>query len=224
MIWSILIATLARREQQLAQVLEALGQQLALFSPMVEVVAYRNHGETPLPVIRQALVEEARGDYLCFVDDDDTLPPYYVDTILPMLDGTVDYVGWRMQAYMDGAALKPTYHTLDTDGWWETDYAYYRDVSHLNPVRTALARQADFRRVGDGPEDVSWADQMRPLLHTQHLCDGDRIMYHYYMRSADSTWRVGHEPPWDGATDLLTTPVVHRYDHIPAFRWHPAST
>jgi hypothetical protein len=168
---------------------------------VVEVVAYRNHGEIPLCDIRQALVEDAHGQYLCFVDDDDRLPPYYVSTVLPLLDGTVDYVGWRMQAYMNGTPLKPTYHTLDSDGWWETDAAYFRDVSHLNPVRADLARQADFRR-GSIPEDVSWADQMRPLVRTQHLC-GDQVMYHYHASNHDTSWRPGHEPAWDGNAEPL---------------------
>lgn len=222
MIWSILIATLARRNEKLVQLLTDLGPQLQLYQPMVEVVALRNHGQLPLSCYRQALVEDARGDYLCFVDDDDHLPGYYVETILPLLDG-VDYIGWRMQAYINGQQLKPTYHTLDSDGWWETDYAYYRDVSHLNPVRTALARQCDFRR-GDPPEDVSWADQMRPLVHTQNLCDGDRIMYHYQHSTADSAWHPTHEPEWNGASEQFTTPVVHQFDDVPGFRWHSDST
>lgn len=218
MIWSILIASLARRSELLARVLADLGQQSA---PGMEIVVYRNHGEKPLGEIRQALVEEARGEYLCFVDDDDRLPEYYVSEILPRLDGAIDYVGWRMQAYFDGLPLKPTYHTLDSDGWWETDTAYYRDVSHLNPVRTALARRCDFRRA-DPPEDVSWSNQLRAVLPSeprQVVIPDDKVMYHYYANN-DSTWRPGHEPAWDGAADPITeAPPVF----LPV-RWHPLST
>ncbi len=213
MIWSILVATLARRSDLLARVMSDLAPQMPPGG--VEVVAYRNHGEIPLCDIRQALVEDAHGDYLCFVDDDDRLPPYYVDMVLPLLDGTVDYVGWRMQAYVHGQPLKPTYHTLDAGGWWETDQAYYRDVSHLNPVRTELARCCDFRR-GVVPEDVSWSDQMRTYVKTQHLC-GDQIMYHYYA-TTDSTWHPGHEPAWDGTAEPLPD---YGWGW---FRWHGAST
>lgn len=215
MIWSILIASLVRRGPTLAQVLDDLGQQLV---PGIEVVIYRNHGEIPLSHIRQALVDEATGQYLNFVDDDDRLPSYYVPEVLPLLDGWADYVGWRMQAYYDRRPLKPTYHTLDSDGWWESETAFYRDVSHLNPVRTELARRCDFR-LADPPEDVSWSNQLRavlPMPFRQNLVPFDRVMYEYYA-SGDSTWRPGHEPPWDGTPDP--------FPDLPAgCRWHPQST
>lgn len=222
MIWSILIASLARRSESLAQVVEDLGQQLV---PGVEVIVYRNHGEKALGEIRQALVEAAGGTYLNFVDDDDRLPGYYVDEVVQRLDGEVDYIGWRMQAYIDGFQLKPTYHTLDVDHWWESDTAYWRDFSHLNPVRADFARLADFRRV-DPPEDVSWADQLRiqasqldaiGLGLTQAVVPDDKVMYHYYSRSADSTWRPGSEPAWNGSGEP--------FPELPAgCRWHPEST
>lgn len=214
MIWSILIASLARRSEQLAQVLDDLGRQM---QPGIEVIVYRNHGEIPLSHIRQSLVEEARGEYLNFVDDDDRLPDYYVSEVLPLLDG-VDYIGWRMQAYMNGQPLKPTYHTLESDGWWETSYAFYRDVSHLNPVRADLAKQCDFRKAAP-PEDVSWTEQIRDLVHTQNLCS-DRVMYHYYASYHDSAWRPGHEPAWDGSDRLMITQTPDR----PWLRYHPDST
>lgn len=214
--WSILIATLARRCERLTEgVLADLAPQLEqVEAGQIEIVALRNHGEKGLGDIRQRLVEEARGQYLCFVDDDDRLPDYYVSEVLPLLDG-VDYIGWRMQAYLYGISLKPTYHTLDVDHWYETDIAYWRDVSHLNPIRSALAKQCDFRRTSP-PEDVAWTDQARPLVMTQHYIN--RIMYHYYA-TEDSSWRGGEH--WDGQSDHIdwTTPC-----EVPGFRWHPDST
>lgn len=214
--WSILIASLARRSATLEQVLADLAPQL---TDEVEVVVYRNHGELPLGHIRQALVEDARGTYVSFVDDDDRIPDYHVHTVLPLLDG-VDYVGWRMQAYISGEKLKPTYHTLDVDSWWESPDAYWRDISHLNPVRRHLALQCDFRATAP-PEDVSWADQMRGLVLTQNMCRTDVSMYEY-TASSDSTWRPGHEPAWDGS-DRLPPGAPNPFNHF-QMRWHPSST
>jgi glycosyltransferase involved in cell wall biosynthesis len=218
-IWSILIASLARRRDLLGQLISGLAQQQV--PPEVEIVCYRNHGEKWLGEIRQALVTEARGEYISFIDDDDQVSEHYISTILPLLDG-VDYVGWRMQAYVDGQPLKPTYHSLEYGAWTEEPFCYRRDVSHLNPVRRELALKADFSRA-DPPEDVAWSDQMRPFVKTQNHC-GEQIMYHYYARSSDSAWRPLHEGQWNGFDDLLTQPVAHQFDHIPTFRWHKDST
>lgn len=223
--WSVLVAHLARREGQLARLLVDLGPQVAAAAGRVEVVIYRNRGERPLAEIRQALVDDARGAYVSFVDDDDRVPDYFVPRVLEQLDRDVDYVGWRMQAFVDGRALKPTYHTLESKGWSEDERGYYRDTSHLNPVRTTLARECDFRKTNP-PEDVSWSDQLREVLRkdgrtpTQGYVED--VMYLYYSSSADSAWRPGHE-----AFDLTSPPVevVARWvETLPYVRLHRESS
>src|SRR5687767_4133734 len=139
----------------------------------IEVVAYWNNREKSLGSLRQALVEEAKGDYICFVDDDDMLPEYYLSSVYSLLGGTKydgpQYVGWKMQYIHDGVpSPKPTYHSLKYDGWSEDSLGFYRDVSHLNPVRRSLALRADFRKEIPGvSEDRSWAIQLRPHLATE---------------------------------------------------------
>lgn len=213
--WSILIATLARRGEKLLGLLSALQPQML---PGVEVVAYRNHGERPLGDIRQALVEEAAGEYVSFIDDDDRPAELLVPSVLPLLDG-VDYVGWRMQAYIDGQPLKPTFHSLRYREWSEGPTAYFRDVSHLNPVRRELALKADFRRAVP-PEDVSWSDQMRPYVETENYTGDDWIAYHYYASSTDSSWRPGSQ---DWQASMSQCPDLPDIAH-PWFRWHSMST
>jgi hypothetical protein len=60
----------------------------------------------------------------------------------------------------------------------------YRDITQINPVRTELARTADFRARSDGAEDWSYVSQIRPLLKTQ--ADTGRVLYHYFHDPADS--------------------------------------
>lgn len=189
--WEILIATLGQRGDRFMRLLSNLLPQVEAAAGAVHVTALWNNGERPLSHVRQSLVDHAVGEYVSFVDDDDELPDYYVSRVLPLLDG-VDYVGWRMQCIMDGIPLKPTFHSLEHKTWYEDGAAYYRDVSHLNPVRLELARLADYTR-GDPPEDVSWADQMRGTLTTEHFIDD--VMYIYHSSTSDSTWRHGSVQP-----------------------------
>lgn len=212
--WTILVATLTRRADRLRGLLDVLLPQLDPHAGAVRVLAFANRGEHPLGQVRQALVEVATGDYVSFVDDDDQVPTYYVDEVVAALAARPDYVGWRMQCYVDGEPLKPTLHSLRYAGWWDDNVAYYRDVSHLNPIRRELALKADFRR-GDPPEDVAWVNQVRGLPVTEAFID--KVMYYYYSSSTDSTWR--------GVTrdhSASTTPRLD-VDH-PYFTYHPGSS
>lgn len=203
-VWSILVATLGQRRSRFKRLVDILAPQLESANGAVELVAYWNVGEVPLAEIRQTLVDEARGTYISFIDDDDTVPYYFVDEVLRAIesyshsiDGYPDYVGWQMQTYVDGEPLKPTYHSLHYDHWWDDESGYYRDISHLNPIlkRCVLTAGADFRRT-QPPEDVAWTDQLRGHLTAEAYVD--RVMYHYHASRTDSTWQPGAGRPAAG--------------------------
>lgn len=184
--WNILIATLGQRHDRLSQLLRELLPQVDAQHGRVTVTALFNHGERSLGEVRHSLLTSATADYVSFVDDDDSLPDYHVAEVLCALDDDPDYVGWQMQCYVDGRRMKPTYHSLRYARWYEDDRGYYRDVSHLNPIRTSIAQRGDFRR-GVPPEDVNWVDQVRPYVRTERYVD--KIMYYYHASSVDTTWR-----------------------------------
>lgn len=212
--WTILIATLGQRQERFKRLLQHLLPQVEEASGRVNVLAYWNNGERPLAEVRQALVDEADGTFVSFVDDDDLVASTYVRRILPLLRQPIDYVGFRLQCYVDGHPLKPTYHSLKYKQWYDDARGYYRDVSHLNPVRRALALRADFRKT-QPPEDVAWADQLRGHLLREQFVDD--VMYQYYSSSIDTTWRPGSvQRPRVGQ---YFRPVVES----PYFRYHPES-
>lgn len=211
--WTILVATLGQRGDRLQRLMEQLLPQVDKHDGAVTVSALWNNGERPLSHVRQALVDNAQSEYISFIDDDDMVPEDFVDTIVPLLDG-VDYVGWQMQTYVDGVALKPTFHSLRYDHWWDDSAGYYRDVSHLNPISTLLARQVDFRRTSP-PEDVAWVDQIRPFVLTEHYVGDGKIMYYYQSSTGDSTWQPGSVTPGDYARVQFDSPF---------FSYHPESS
>jgi hypothetical protein len=185
-VWSILVATLGQRRGRFKRLVDVLAPQLERHDGAIELVAYWNVGEVPLSVIRQSLMDDARGTYISFIDDDDLVPYYFTDEVIDAIaryhrahDRYVDYVGWQMQAYIDGDPLKPTFHSLRYGYWWDDDKGFYRDISHLNPIYKAkvIEAKADFRRTAP-PEDVAWSDQLRGYLRTEAYVD--RVMYHYH--------------------------------------------
>lgn len=207
---SILIPTVGERDGLFRKLVAELSPQVRGHKGEIEVLIFWNNCEHPISEIRQALVDEARGEYVCQLDDDDSVPDYYCDRIIGALASSPDYVGWAMQLWWNGEKMKPTYHSLRYDRWWDDADGYYRNVSHLNPIRRSIALQVPFTG-HDGPEDYSWAQQVAPLVKTEEYIEDP--MYFYCFNPADSIWR-GRPPP----TRNYTRPRLPKY-----FRYHPDS-
>lgn len=207
---SILIATVGERNERFLELVDRLAPQVLPYGDQVEVLVHWNNFEHPIAEIRQALVDEAKGEYTCFIDDDDLVPDYYCDRIMAATETRPDYVGWRMQLWYDGVKMKPTYHSIVYGSWWDDADGYYRNISHLNPIRRELALQVPFTG-HDGPEDYCWSEAVAPLVHTEKYIEDP--MYFYYFDSSDSIWR-GEKSAQGG----YTRPALH-----PPFRYHPDS-
>lgn len=196
--WDILVPTLGERRPLFERLLAGLLPQLDPYAGRVRVVGWHNNGSPSLPKIRQTMVLGSPADYVSFVDDDDLVAPYYVDEVVAALADRPDYVGFQVQCYSDGVPTALAYHSLEYSRWRNFPGRYERDISHINPVRTVLARRARFDQVGPGSaEDRAWAGQLRRarLLRTQALIP--RIMYHYLFSTSrapglGTRWQKDH--------------------------------
>lgn len=189
--WTILIPTLGQRSEQLRSLLDVLLPQTDAYGPRVRVMALWNNGEYPLPTIRQTMVEATSSDYLCFVDDDDMIPDYYVSEVMKALDSRPDYVGWIVQYRPGQEHARLCYHSLKYGGWFEKTGSLYRDISHINPIRTDVAKRVDFKKTRQfRAEDRVWVDQVRALRTLKREVYIDQIMYYYrYSHTQSDTWR-----------------------------------
>lgn len=206
---SILIATVGEREDRFLQLVKMLLPQVLAHEDDIEVLVYWSNCDVPIAKIRQVLAEEANGDYICFIDDDDSVPDYYCDRIIEAIERSYpDQIGWVQQLYWDGVKTKPTFHSIQYDGWSEDANGYYRECSHLNPIKREIALQVPF--IGyDGPEDMNWAERVASLVKTEEYIED--CMYFYYYNSADSIWQGGKVPDRNYIRPPLRKP----------FRYHP---
>ena len=235
LLWSILCPTLSSRQGKFLDLMGVLLPQCEAHGS-VEVVALHNDGERDIAEYRQALLEDARGEYVSFVDDDDMVEPDFVTAITEAMrpqcllwatdeflrenmaatltPARPDFIALRVAYYENGRLeSRPTITGLQHDRWHDTDVAMIRDITHINPVRSALAKQADFGlRYGDGKEDWSYRSQMRHLLKTQ--AEIPRVLYHYRHDSGDSV-QFGLKPHAHAPRPAIGSP---------AFRWHEWST
>jgi hypothetical protein len=177
--WSILILTQPGRERFLARLNAVLKPQVEQYSDVT--VHVRNFDFTKdLGTNRQIMVDESQGEYVNFIDDDDLVPANYVSTIYPLLDG-VDYIGFRLQMWVDEEKQKPTTHSLKYTEWNGDSTGWFRDISHLNPIRRELAVLE--KMSGGSGEDERWSSALRRrgVVKTEHFVP--EIMYFYYWRS-----------------------------------------
>jgi hypothetical protein len=220
---SILIATLGQRRDLLGRLLFGLMPQVKAAGGRVKVVAYWDNGEVDLATKRQALVEACDTEYLCFVDDDDTVTDDYVASVLDALETRPDFVGLWMNVHKDGADHRLADLSLEYDHWYDGPTHYCRDITHENPVRTEIARRVDFREKDpDEPEDSPWADKLRPLLAGARQVKIDRVLYHYWWVPGQSAW--GKRRIRIGPTDHRGKPWRPLPMRSPHFAWHDASS
>lgn len=223
--WTICIATTPRRAEKLSKLLKSLLPQVEAAEGKVEILIFFNNFEYSIGYLRQQLIEEAKGEYVTHVDDDDEVPSDYVATILPLLDG-VDYVGFRVRFIDEGQLMKPVYHSLKYSHWYQDNDGYYRDVTHLNPIKRSLALEAGFPIESNIGEDEAWASKVKPK--TEHYIDREMYIYHHfgdesvaYKYTTDEIAAKVHHQNYKPKPD--DTPKRPKIDS-PYVRLHPRST
>lgn len=198
--WDILTLTQPSRTRFLARLQALLRPQLEEHKD-VHLITSIFDKRYDLGTNRQIMIDSSGAEWISFVDDDDLVSPFYVDTIRPLLDEPIDYVGFKLQYFSDGVKQKPTFHSLQYKNWNADQSGFYRDISHVNPIRRDLALQV--KMSGGIGEDSRWSDGMRKLGIVKNERYIDQVMYYYLYRS-DKNDNLPPQPPTFQASALPT--------------------
>jgi hypothetical protein len=209
--WTILVPTLGQRADLFARLLNALLPQLDPHAGSVRVLGWWSHGTPTIGAIRDQLLSGAGTDYVSFVDDDDLVPGDYVDQVTAALRSRPDHVGFKVEYSIDGVRQEVIDHSLRYGRWGRSRTGLFRDITHIDPVRTSLARRGRFDVVQPGrAEDQAWVNQVRPHLRTETYVDA--VMYHYLWSPKVSAWQ---------RPDLIRPVGARPEIGHPHFAWHP---
>lgn len=182
MILSILIATLIQRQDLFNKLNAYLTKQIVdnHLEGEVEILYFEDEGENPVGLKRNTLIENAKGDFVCFVDDDDWVPDKYVISIVENIKKhpDIDCIGFTGQLVSKSLGNKPFVHSIAYNTYSEDEKAYYRPPNHLNPIRRSIASLFQFPIINKG-EDTDWTMQLaKSGLLTREAFIKD-IMYYY---------------------------------------------
>lgn len=186
-ILSILIPTIPERGEMFTKLFNELHRQLEYmktFHPSlgdIEILVDSSKrfvdGGLSIGKKREALVKRAQGKYLCFLDDDETIAPNYLETLVRLCNEDKDVCSFRNVSKMDNF-----WTVVDMSLYFETNdqasplYMVRRKPWHICPVRSLFAKMHDFEDISYG-EDFAWMEKV--LSHCETEAKTDAIIHQY---------------------------------------------
>lgn len=180
---SVLICTLPERSKMLDSLCKNLYLQKSLYDDDIEILACKTNktiGEK-----RNELLQDAYGEYVCFIDDDDEVSANYIDLLMEGINKGVDCCSLKGVYSVDGLTDGVFEHSLKYKQWWTNgiydppcDVKYERYPNHLNCIRADIAKQFKFPEKNFG-EDYDWSKQLHKsgLLKTEHYIEQPIYFY-----------------------------------------------
>jgi glycosyltransferase involved in cell wall biosynthesis len=173
---SILICSLFDRASYLSALTDSLARQAR---KDVEVLVEIDDGRKTIGAKRNSLLGRATGDYVCFIDDDDTVSSDYLEQIFKGIDRDVDHVGLRQITTTNGQNPRECRSSAHYS-WEERDGITWRGILHLNPLKREIAQQVRYPEISFG-EDFQWGTAVAQLgaIRTEYLVEKPIYFYDY---------------------------------------------
>lgn len=178
---SILTPAVPSRLEKLGALCACLAAQIGGL-PVEHLVLLDNKKRT-VGEKRDALLRAARGEYVAFVDDDDSVAPSYVEFLLREIAFSPDVVTFRQRATVDGETAEVEFRLGNKNEKFAPWRRVKRAAWHVCAWRRALAIQSRFPAVNYG-EDWAFAEPLQALAKTsRHIAH----VIHFYEHSAQTT-------------------------------------
>lgn len=174
---SILICTLVGRDDKLKRLLNILEPQL---TSEIEVLTCKDNKQFTIGAKRNSLVNESKGKYVCFIDDDDRVSQNYISLIMEGINKDVDCCSLTGIITINGRNPRTFIHSLQYKSYYERNKIYYRPPTHLNCIRSGIVRQFPFPEI-DWAEDSAQAMAMSNagVIKTEHYIKNVLYFYDY---------------------------------------------
>lgn len=173
---SILIPSIPSRRDQLTRLRVEVQKQISYCRAIhpalgkVEVIIDDSktflQGGLSIGKKREGLVKRACSKYLCFLDDDESIAPNYLETLLRLCLQDKDVCSFRNVSKLDTYWCVIDMSIDNPNEQAQPDFIVLRKPWHICPVRSEFAKQLPFPDSNYG-EDWTWFEQVLSLCHTE---------------------------------------------------------
>jgi len=179
---SILICTVFERCDNFAPVLMREIRRQKHASKHKDLIHLKSSGddcEMSIGAKRNELLNEAIGQYVAFVDDDDMVAPDYIDQIFEAFRVAPNRDVYNfMVAYSDGREHKntPVFYSIKYKQDKNNRDNFERLPNHLMVIKSSIAKSVIFQDIDKG-EDTYWAREIQAKLKTEYCIP--KTLYYY---------------------------------------------
>lgn len=133
---------------------------------------------------RNRLLKRAIGEYLCFIDDDDTVSKHYIKLLMGAVESGCDCASLKGEITIDGSKPEVFEHSLKYNEWKTnpigSEVRYERFPNHLNMVRSLIAKQFKYPEKNFS-EDFEWSEKLHKaaVLKSEYYIPETLYYYNY---------------------------------------------
>lgn len=182
---SILTASIPERADKLEMLTAKITAQIGDLP--VEHLVFLDNRKRTIGAKRDALLRIARGTFIAYVDDDDTVSPHYVSSLVEAIKTTaspnnqVDVITFAQFARVDEACAKIVFGLRQENQPFVPDTAVLRAAWHVCAWRRSVAILSHFPESNYG-EDWAFAEPLNRIARSSiHL---DQVLHYYRFNSA----------------------------------------
>lgn len=163
----------------LKRLLNILTPQVERYSGQVELIFNDAGRNMIIGQKRNEMIKNTDSEYFCFIDDDDFVSAYYVDSIMKALESNPDVVtfnGW----YVENSASRKHFEIKLGHPYQDLPTKFLRWPNHITVMKRSCVGHVVFPIMRNG-EDYAWSKQINDqrLLKTSVHIEQDLYTYDF---------------------------------------------